>query len=193
MKLPGGSGLIASRSTVSPDMAANLSGDDGHELVLGMAVWRHDEAGWKLEPEHERPVLGRAAEQDGGLRARRQRGRRRSPLDGVGGHHRVVRVGGLQRTPGKQHGAAEREGGELNDAGRERGAFHDAVLSCCVKFHGRQRFDQCRVMTISRYSLGTTMVPSPERLNRSMSASRSFCSVSRLAGSRAAKALSSGP
>ena len=52
---------------------------------------------------------------------------------------------------------------------------------------------QCRVITISRYSLGTTMVPSPERLNRSINAMRSRWSAACAAGSSAAKVLSTGP
>ena len=49
------------------------------------------------------------------------------------------------------------------------------------------------VMTTSRYSLGTTMVPSPERFMRTISACRSLCSSSCFAGSRAANAFSTGP
>ncbi|KAG0752901.1 hypothetical protein G6F22_021676 [Rhizopus arrhizus] len=51
----------------------------------------------------------------------------------------------------------------------------------------------CRVITISRYSLGTTIPASPERLNRSICAIRSLSKAACAAGSNAANALRSGP
>ena len=56
-----------------------------------------------------------------------------------------------------------------------------------------QRAFQRLVMTTSRYSLGTTMVPSPARFMRTISACRSLCSSSCFAGSSAANAFSTGP
>src|SRR3981189_1701150 len=53
--------------------------------------------------------------------------------------------------------------------------------------------DQRFVITISRYSLGTTIVPSSARFIRPISASRSFLKPCWFASSRAAKALSVGP
>src|SRR6266849_6553274 len=53
--------------------------------------------------------------------------------------------------------------------------------------------DQRFVITTSRYSLGTTIVPSSARFIRPISASRSFLKPCWFASSRAAKALSVGP
>ena len=57
---------------------------------------RDGEAGGEFEAEHERPFLCRAAQKHGGLRAGRERRRRRAPFDGVAGHHGVMRLGGLR-------------------------------------------------------------------------------------------------
>ena len=49
------------------------------------------------------------------------------------------------------------------------------------------------VITTSRYSLGTTIVPSLAMLKRAMRFTRSSCSVACAGGSRAANAFSTGP
>ena len=78
-----------------------------------MTMRRDDEAGREFEAEHERPLLRRAAQQDGGLGAGRQRRRRRPPFDGVGGHDGVVRIGGVRGRDGAEdRGGAKRQGDE---------------------------------------------------------------------------------
>jgi hypothetical protein len=70
-----------------------------------MAVRRDDEAGREFEPDHEWPLLRRAAQQCGGLRPRRQRGRRRAPFHGIGLDDRVMRLVGLELRDRGDHGA----------------------------------------------------------------------------------------
>ena len=71
----------------------------------------NDEARRKLEAEHERPLLCRASQEDGGLGARRQGGRRRPPCDGIARNDGVmVLLGGLRlRERQDQRGHAERD------------------------------------------------------------------------------------
>ena len=83
-----------------------------------MTVGRDGEARGEFETEHERPFLCRTSEQGRGLGAGRQGRRRRTPLDGVGGHDRVMRVGRLRGRGGaKECGDAERQGGQTDEFG----------------------------------------------------------------------------
>jgi hypothetical protein len=109
-----------------------LAGDHGDELVLGVAVRRHDVAGGKFQPDHERPGLRRAAEQRGRLGAGRQGRRRRSPLHGVGRHHGVMQVRGPGgRAAVQDDSRGERYGEKAGDAGQVRDALH-------AKLHSRR-------------------------------------------------------
>src|SRR5262245_38663279 len=94
------------------------SGNDGDQFVLRVAMRRDREAGRKFQPQHERPFLGRAAQQHGGLGARRQRRRRRSPLHGVGRHDGVMLLGGLQRRSAGDKNGGQCQPGQRNDGKR---------------------------------------------------------------------------
>ncbi len=75
-----------------------------------MTMRRNDEAGRKFEAEDEWPLLCRAAQQDGGLRACRQGRRSRAPLDGVAGHDGVMLLSGLRlRDPADDRGGAQQQ------------------------------------------------------------------------------------
>ena len=76
-----------------------------------------DEARRKLEAEHERPLLCRASQEDGGLGAGRQGGRGRTPRDGVARDDGVVvLLGGLRlRERQDQRGHAQRDRENADD------------------------------------------------------------------------------
>ena len=93
---------------------------------------------------------------------------------------------GVERADEERLRLAQAEPERENRPGGKR----DAEVLPALLAHGGAHF---RVITISRYSLGTTMEPSPERLNRSIKAMRSRWSAACAAGSSAAKVLSTGP
>ncbi len=64
------------------------------------------------------------------------------------------------------------------------------TLPCSIRRPGR---DYRRTITASRYSLGTTIVPSVARLNRAISSSRSDSSAASPLGPTAANDLRVGP